>query len=194
VQSQLTHSHQHLTAPPSFAVHTASVLSGFTTPLESPRAQARYLTIIFKLWSVVKNVFTKSWLSFPAEKILASLLRKQFDISSEDVKNLWSRLCAELVSTGIPTLLHVLHTRCLNRCQEEKEVIRCFCALWRETVRSWLMMTKTWMQYRMTRWIWYTFWSCLSGVFILGTCSAGAESIQILGYECIGVGIMMQQS
>jgi hypothetical protein len=97
-------------------------------PLESPRAQARYLTIILKLWSVVKNVFTKSWLSFPAEKILASLLRKRFDISNEDVKNLWSRLCAELVSTGIPTLLHVLHTRSLNRCQEEKEVTRC---LWR---------------------------------------------------------------
>lgn len=125
VQSQLTRSHQHLTAPSSFARHIASIISGFSMPLDSPDAQIRYLTMISKLWSVVKDVFTKPWLSSTAEKIFASLLKKRFDMSIDDVKKLWSHVCEELVSMGIPTLLHVLHTRSLNHCLEEKEVTKC---------------------------------------------------------------------
>jgi len=124
VRGQLTESHQHLTAPHAFASRVAAIMTGFSVPLDTPEAQTSYLSTMAKLWTVVKNVFTKSWLSSPAERILASLLKKQFDLSDENVKNLWSRICAELVSVGVPTLLHVLHTRTLSPSQEGKEVTR----------------------------------------------------------------------
>lgn len=73
---------------------------------------------------VMKNVFTTTWLPSPAERILASLLKKRFDLSNETVKIYWSRFCAELISVGIPTLMHVLHTKTLNPSQEEMEVTR----------------------------------------------------------------------
>src|SRR6266545_89117 len=99
-------------------------MTGFSVPLATPKAQASYLSMIAKLWTVVKNVFTKLCLSSPAERILASLLKKHFDLSDENVKTHWGRICGELVSVGVPTLLHVLHTRTLSPSQEEKEVTR----------------------------------------------------------------------
>jgi hypothetical protein len=72
----------------------------------------------------MRNVFIKTWLPSPAERILASLLKKRFDLSNEIVKIYWSRLCAELISVGIPTLLHVLHTKSLSPSQEGMEVTR----------------------------------------------------------------------
>ena len=72
----------------------------------------------------MKNVFTQAWLPSPAERILASLLKKRFDLSNETVKNYWSQLCAELISVGVPTLLHVLHTKTLSQSEEEMEVTR----------------------------------------------------------------------
>jgi len=70
----------------------------------------------------MENVFTSASLSSPAEVILASLLTKQFSLSDDEVKELWSQLCADLISVGIPTLLHVLHRR--SESQEGPEVTR----------------------------------------------------------------------
>jgi hypothetical protein len=130
VRGQLTESHQHLTSSPSFTSRVVSIVVQLSLPLETPQAQARYLSTISELWTVMKNVFTRAWLPSPAERILASLLKKRFDLSNETVKLYWSQLCAELISVGIPTLLHVLHTK--SQSQEEMEV----------TIRLWAVLAQ----------------------------------------------------
>jgi len=57
------------------------------------------------------NVFSSSWLAPPAEIILAAVLQRNFTLIDEDVKVAWSQLCAELISVGIPTLLHIVNVR-----------------------------------------------------------------------------------
>jgi hypothetical protein len=122
VQAQLTQEHLHLTSSSSFAAKVASIIAKISTPLEQADAQARYLSFIGKIWGVMKNVFNPSWLSSPAEIILATLLKKHFSLSDGQVKDLWSHLCADLVAVGIPTVLHVLHVR--SESQEGMEVTR----------------------------------------------------------------------
>lgn len=124
VQGQLTESHQHLTTSPSQTTRIVLIVTQISLPRETSQAQARYLETISQLWAVMKNVFTQAWLPSPAERILASLLKKRFDLSNETVKNYWSQLCAELISVGVPTLLHVLHTKTLSQSEEEMEVTR----------------------------------------------------------------------
>lgn len=122
MQGQLTESHQHLTASPAFTYRVVSIVKKISSPLGTPRAQARYLNTISELWTVMRNVFGKTWLPSPAERILASVLSKRFDLSDETVKSYWGQLCAELISFGIPTLLHVLHTKTMSPSQEETEL------------------------------------------------------------------------
>ncbi|CAA7269069.1 unnamed protein product [Cyclocybe aegerita] len=121
-QSHLSQGHQHLTTSSAFAAKVASIINIFSITLDVPDAQARYLAFINKLWSVLKNVFAPSWLSSPAEIILASLLKKQFTLSDDQVRTSWSQLCADLISVGMPSLLHVLHVR--SESQEGAEVTR----------------------------------------------------------------------
>lgn len=78
----------------------------------------------------MKHVFTQRWLPSPAERILASLLKRRFDLADERVKGCWSRLCAELISVGTPTLLHVLHTKTLSPSQEERAEMEVTRRLW----------------------------------------------------------------
>jgi hypothetical protein len=59
----------------------------------------------------MKNVFSSSWLSSPAEIILSAVLKHNFTLADEEVKLAWSQLCAGLISVGIPTLLHVVNFR-----------------------------------------------------------------------------------
>ena len=59
----------------------------------------------------MKNVFLSNWLSPPAEIILSAVLKHNFNLADEDVKLAWSQLCAEIISVGIPTLLHVVNIR-----------------------------------------------------------------------------------
>ncbi|KIM35907.1 hypothetical protein M413DRAFT_449530 [Hebeloma cylindrosporum] len=122
VKGALATEHKYLTAPPAFSSRFASVITKFSTSIDTAEAQARYLSFVTKLWTVMKNVFTSASLSSPAEVILASLLKKQFSLSDDKVKELWSQLCADLISVGIPSLLHVLHRR--SESQEGPEVTR----------------------------------------------------------------------
>ncbi|KAF8968954.1 hypothetical protein BDZ97DRAFT_1915653 [Flammula alnicola] len=122
VRGDLTQGYQHLTASPSFAPTVADIVTDFSISLETPDAQKRYLTFVGKLWTVLKNVFTTTWLSSPAESILAKFLKHQFTLTDDQVKELWSQLCADLISVGIPSMLHVLHVR--SESQQEVEVTR----------------------------------------------------------------------
>jgi hypothetical protein len=38
----------------------------------------------------------------------------------EKVQDIWSKLCFELISTGIPTFLHLLHARVVSRSLESE--------------------------------------------------------------------------
>ncbi|KAF8158535.1 hypothetical protein B0H34DRAFT_807999 [Crassisporium funariophilum] len=122
VRAQLTQEHQQFTSPSIFAGKVASIVAGFSMPSDQTHAQARYLSFVSQLWATMKTVLAPASLSSPAEIILASLLKKQFALSDDVVKELWSQLCGDLMSVGIPTLLHVLHVR--SESQEGTEVTR----------------------------------------------------------------------
>ncbi|KAF8904104.1 hypothetical protein CPB84DRAFT_1773418 [Gymnopilus junonius] len=122
VHGEITPGEQHLSASSTFSRQSASIVAGFRVELDGLDKQRLYLSSIWKLWSVMKNVFTPTWLSHPAEKMLASLLRTQFILADGKVKELWSQLCSDLISVGIPTLLHILHMRSAK--QEGKEITR----------------------------------------------------------------------
>ncbi|KAG6844468.1 hypothetical protein H0H87_006692 [Tephrocybe sp. NHM501043] len=117
----------HLIASSSFARQIASIVSRFLIQSEETAVQVFRLIAVKRLWAVMKNVFATSWL--PAERILASVLRINFSLQIEEVKEAWSELCADLISVGVPTLLHVISTG-----SEGQEVSR---HLWCVLARTW---------------------------------------------------------
>lgn len=94
--------------------------------------QIRRLSLIRKLWSVSKNVFSTPWLSSPAEAILIAILKRDFCISDATVRGAWSKLCAELASTGVPGLLEIVCVQSEHR--REIEIKR----------QLWSVLAKTW--------------------------------------------------
>lgn len=109
VQTQLTQGNRHLTALASFASEAASIVTRFAVQVDNAEVQVRHLKLIRKLWVVMKNVFASSWLPSPAEMILVSLLKCTFTLESDSVTDIWSKLCADLISVGIPSLVAVLN-------------------------------------------------------------------------------------
>jgi hypothetical protein len=73
--------------------------------------QRRALSVVKQLWSVIKNVFSASLLAVIAEKVLAAILERRYDLSDEKVKTAWSVLCSDLMLTGDPALSVSLHAR-----------------------------------------------------------------------------------
>ncbi|KAF9221620.1 hypothetical protein BS17DRAFT_785072 [Gyrodon lividus] len=65
--------------------------------------QPCYLVAIGQLWSVMQSVFVSFSLSEPAELILASILKFTFHTPDHGVQTLWSRLCANLMTTASPS-------------------------------------------------------------------------------------------
>lgn len=92
----------------------------------------QHLSLVNKLWAVLKNVFAASWLPPPAEVILAGVLKRNYNLEDERVKSAWSRLCADLISVGLPALLHIVSVRTAHN--EELEVTR---QLWSVLAKSW---------------------------------------------------------
>ena len=133
VQAQLTQGHRHLTTSSAFAVKISSLVSRFVTPTEECDAQIRELFLVKKLWTVMKNVFEKSWLASPAEIILAAILEQTFGFENNDVQALWNQLCADLISIGIPTIIHILFVRSESRKEEKESQV---------TKQLWLLMAK----------------------------------------------------
>ena len=131
VHTDLSQDFRHLTASSKFAGRIASIVAQFFIQIENTDVQVRRIQFTHKLWAVMKNVFSDSWLPPPAEIILAAILRRRFTLADDRVKTAWSQLCAELVSVGIPTLLHVVYTR--SQLNEGLEVTR---QLWMVLARS----------------------------------------------------------
>jgi hypothetical protein len=131
VQAHLTQGDSYLTASSAFARRVASIVARFLVQLEDPKVQLIHVQFVQKLWAVMKNVFSSAWLSPPAEIVLAAVLKCNFTLADEDVRVAWSQLCADLISVGIPTLLHVVQTR--SRSTEGLQVTR---QLWAVLART----------------------------------------------------------
>ncbi|KAF5374095.1 hypothetical protein D9615_008892 [Tricholomella constricta] len=129
-QAHLTQEHAHLTAPSSFAGQIAGIVNRFIIQTAEADIQVQRITSVKKLWGVMKNVYSPSWL--PAESILAAIIKVKFSMDVESVRSAWSQLCADLISVGVPSLLHIIFTR--SEKQEEKEVTR---QLWAVLARAW---------------------------------------------------------
>ncbi|KAG6916033.1 hypothetical protein DXG01_008756 [Tephrocybe rancida] len=127
VKADLTQEHAHLTAPGSFASQIAGIVARFLVQPQETSAQVRHLAAVKRLWGVMRNVFAASWL--PAEKILACVLKVKFSLGDGEVKAAWSELCVDLISVGVPTLLHVISTG-----SEGEEITR----------HLWTVLAKTW--------------------------------------------------
>ncbi|KAG6887993.1 hypothetical protein C0992_009973 [Termitomyces sp. T32_za158] len=111
----------------SFASQIADIVTRFLVQSQEVSVQVHRLVVVKQLWSVMKNVFATSWL--PAEKIVASVIKVNFFLEEEHIKAAWSDLCSDLISVGIPTLLHVMSTG-----SEGQKVTR---QLWTVLARTW---------------------------------------------------------
>lgn len=121
----------HLTASSAFAKQVASVVIQFL-PADPSGATVHHLSLLKKLWNVLKNIFSSSWLHSPAEIILAAVLMRQFSFGDDNVKTAWSELCADLISAGIPSVLHVVSSR--SELGQGLEVTR---QLWTVLAKAW---------------------------------------------------------
>jgi hypothetical protein len=81
---------------------------------------------------MIKIVLYDTWLPSNAEIILAAVLKCNFVLHDDDVREVWSDLCADLISVGVPTLLHVVYFQSERR--ERVEVLR---QLWTVLVKTW---------------------------------------------------------
>ncbi|CDO69848.1 hypothetical protein BN946_scf184884.g7 [Trametes cinnabarina] len=143
VQTQLTQEKEHLTTSPDLTSRTVSIISDFLSWIPGPvvpfnaalsadEAQYRVLTLCHQLWMVMRNVFSDYWLLTVAESILASVLRRTFDLSDERVRNAWSQFCAALVSVSAPKLIATLVVE-----DEQSRVIDVKRELWRMMANGW---------------------------------------------------------
>lgn len=81
------------------------------SPTAEPGDRVKQLSLIARWWNVLNNVFDRSWLCVPASIVLDSIWEKRIDLSDKSVLEIWSKVCFELISTSIPTLLQVLRAK-----------------------------------------------------------------------------------
>lgn len=122
-QSQLTPNSTSLSISPSTAEQITDILIGFITRTENTVDQFRQLHLVQKLWSVVTQTYGAQYLASLAESILSAVLRQKYALDEdENVKAKWGSLCADLISVGIPNLLHSVFVG--SESQERLEVQR----------------------------------------------------------------------
>ena len=122
-QTQLTQGLGHLATSPSLTMKVADILVNFLPPSNLPpsnpsptysspvkpvsasspvkRSQASPAVgfrLVSKLWGVVKNVLASSCLSSIAERILDTVLAKEYPLSVDGkLRDAWWGLCSDLV-------------------------------------------------------------------------------------------------
>lgn len=123
-KTQLTQGLGHLTTSPPLTMKITDILVNFLPPPLLPQSNssptkpspgtpafasspakrsqtspAVGLTLVLKLWSVVKNVLASSCLSSMAERILGAVLTKEYPLSEDKkLRDAWWRLCSDLVA------------------------------------------------------------------------------------------------
>jgi hypothetical protein len=116
VESQLTQGLHHLTTSTNLVEESALVVTGFIPqtsghfeeldPTRLVATQVRSLVAITQLWFAMKNVFASLCISTAAKIILTDLLKHDFCLSDESVRDQWSKLCADLMVTAMPSCIH----------------------------------------------------------------------------------------
>ncbi|KAJ7643990.1 hypothetical protein FB45DRAFT_285364 [Roridomyces roridus] len=99
--SDLTQGYGHLTTPAPFPAKIADVICSFIVPVDRTEAQAQQLCLVSRMWNTVTNVFQPSWLASPAEAVLVAVLKQDYNISEEVVRDLWVAFCDKLGSYGV---------------------------------------------------------------------------------------------
>ena len=110
-QAQLTQDHEHLTSHSIFAERAAYIISAFLedkVALVTVDAQKCRLDLVSKLWRLMENTFSASWLSIPAKYLLGIVATLKFDLADKAVKHLWETLINGLVAAGDDLLLGLL--------------------------------------------------------------------------------------
>lgn len=116
-RGEVTPDQHHFSAPPAVATAITSVLADFASaasPDTTPGTHACGLTFVRKLWSVLRNVFTRDWLAGPAQALLTALLEQSLGGADASVNESWAALCTELVAAGAPGVLHELEVRAVT--------------------------------------------------------------------------------
>ncbi|KIJ62577.1 hypothetical protein HYDPIDRAFT_41726 [Hydnomerulius pinastri MD-312] len=133
---------QHPAAPSESLKHTALLVTGFLPTPPCPSSQPDWgswsvqdqlhrLTAVEQLWSAMQNIFVPPSLSEPAEIILASILKYAFHILDPEVGALWSKLCANLMTTASPSFLGGMHNL-----TESQMAVRAQRELWGVVAKS----------------------------------------------------------
>ncbi|RPD77699.1 hypothetical protein L226DRAFT_544207 [Lentinus tigrinus ALCF2SS1-7] len=141
VRTHLTQEQGHLTATEDFTNNVVSIIADFLrwslqgSEKSSPTAtaaQSRGLSLCAQLWTVVSTVFSEAWLSKAANTLLTRILQHTFEISADDVKAAWSRMCGALISSSSPGLVARLVAE-----DEEHRTAELRRELWYLTAMSW---------------------------------------------------------
>lgn len=128
---------QHLTMLSDYAHQIVTVITDFLSWKPSSGGedvQSSTLALTKQLWKVMENIFTVSWLMPVAKSILIAVLKEEYDLHHEDVKQAWSGLCATLISASTPEFLAGLVVR--NSYQSEMYLRRYLWSVLAETWKS----------------------------------------------------------
>lgn len=110
-QAQLTQGHEHLTSHSAFAQRVVSIISTFledkVAPVTADAEKAR-LDLVSKLWRLMENTFSASWLFIPAKYLLGTVAGLKFNLADEGVKRSWEILINGLGAAGDDLLLGLL--------------------------------------------------------------------------------------
>ncbi|KAF8636204.1 hypothetical protein AX17_003691 [Amanita inopinata Kibby_2008] len=135
---QVYNSQSLSSSPTALSTTIARVVSQLFNSSDLPHFQVRSLQFVKKLWSMTKDVLYDTWLPPNAEIILTAVLKHKFALDNDGVKSAWGNLCTDLISIGIPTLLHVVYFK--SEQQQETEVLR---QLWSILARTWQIINCT---------------------------------------------------
>lgn len=142
VKTRLTQGLGHLTASPDSTDCVVLALADFLDWNPSPDAkglsipanvvQRRALSVCHQLWDIASRVFSDSWLSTAAGSLLSCIVRRTFDLSTEEVRTTWSDLCASLISTNTPDFVARLALE-----DEDHRNMAMRKKLWSLTAKNW---------------------------------------------------------
>src|ERR1700722_19476792 len=96
-----------VTLSSELAVQLALIVIGFLdlqnkSSKDAVEQQKSRLSFVAELWRTMSGVIASSQRASSAETILAAILKIDFSLTVPEVKNLWGRLCADLISSSTP--------------------------------------------------------------------------------------------
>jgi hypothetical protein len=151
IQAQHYQDYHHLTSEPPFIAQLTELLKSFLTDqaLEwsldagtpSWSSQPLKLGFVRNLWTVARNVFAMPILAGAAELLLCEVLKHEYHLEQNEVRDAWAMLCADLVLAGLPPLVRELWDEKLQGNDLECTIKR---GLWRVVSRQWVDQAGSW--------------------------------------------------